>query len=114
MSNKLADILPLLSCPDDGESLRCTTTELHCNGCGRHFPVYDDNCIELLPSRPTPLPPAVSDEYRRNYLTLFSEMFRDDTLDIAWGAEESTSYSWVQKRRRQVRAICPLLTKRIE
>jgi SAM-dependent methyltransferase len=33
-------------------------------------------------------------------------------MDIAWGAEESASYSWVQKRRRQVRAVCPLVTKK--
>jgi SAM-dependent methyltransferase len=114
MSNNLADLLPLLSCPDDGESLRRTTTELLCNECGRHFPVYDDNCVELLPSNPTQLPLAIGDEYRNSYLALFSETFRDDTLDMAWGAEESASYSWVQKRRRQVRAICPLLTKRSE
>jgi SAM-dependent methyltransferase len=112
MANKLADLLPLLSCPDDGGSLRCTTTGLHCNECGRHFPVYDDNCVELLPSSPTLLPLAVGDEYRNNYLTMFSETFRDDTRDMAWGAEESTVDSWMQKRRRQVRAVCPLVTKR--
>src|SRR3954466_11141266 len=97
MSNKLTDLVPLVSCPDDGNPLRCTTTGLHCNGCGRYFPAYGDNCVELLPSSPTQLPRAVGDEYRNNYLTLFSDTLRDDKMDMAWGAEESTSNSWMQK-----------------
>ena len=114
MKEDLQDILDLLSCPDDQQSLRRTQTALCCNGCGRHFPVYEDNFVELLPSGAAPLPLSINEEYRKCYLALFSQKVEDNKTAIAWGAEESATEPWVRKRRRQVLAVFPLATTDIE
>ncbi len=109
MSKNLRAILDLLSCPDDGQPLRLANTQLACNGCGRAFPLHGESLVELLPSRPAPLPALVSAEYRNAYLMLFEQQFQEYNTCVAWGAEEAATASWIRKRRRQVLVVQPLV-----
>jgi uncharacterized protein YbaR (Trm112 family) len=101
MSQNLMAILDLLSCPDDGQSLSLAKTEVVCTGCERHFPLHDENFVELLPRNPTALTASSNQEYCKDYLALFEEKVTSDTTSSAWGAEESTTDSWMRKRHRQ-------------
>lgn len=107
MTNSLSNIVTLLVCPDDGQSLRYEHDKLQCDGCAREFPVLAENLIELLPNEPATV--KANTAYYTAYLELFAEQFRRDRLDVAWGAEESASSSWLRSRRRQVRAVLPLV-----
>jgi SAM-dependent methyltransferase len=111
MSKRLQTILDLLSCPDDGYSLRLAKAQLLCSGCGRSFPLHGDNFAEILPSCPVRLSLSASSEYRSAYLMLFEEQFHNDSPCFAWGAEETATAAWVRKRRRQVSAVLPLVTE---
>jgi SAM-dependent methyltransferase len=113
-SDNLKLILDLLCCPDDAGSLRLVGSQLVCDRCGRRFPLHGEDFAELLPSAPAQLPEAINEDYRSAYLSLFERQFKADGTGLAWGAEESTTDSWMRKRRRQVRAIAPLVTEAID
>jgi SAM-dependent methyltransferase len=114
MSQKLQTVLDLLLCPDDGQPLRFVRAQLLCSGCGRNFPLHEENLAEILPSRPIQLPSSASVEYRSAYLRLFEQQFQKDSTGLAWGAEEVATAGWMRKRRRQVSAVRPLVTEGAE
>ena len=114
MLEKLRTIVDLLSCPDDGQTLRLAGAQLLCSGCGRVFPLHGEDFAEILPSRPARLPESVSAEYRSAYLMLFEQQFQKDNTCLAWGAEEAATASWIRKRRRQVIAVRPLVTEGVK
>ena len=111
MDSRIQSIIHLLSCPDDGTHLSHTNNEVLCRDCGRIFPTVSGNFIELLPVGSQPLPLSSSEEYRRAYLHLFNDPVRDDSPALAWGAEELAAVSWVRKRKRQVCAVSPVVTR---
>jgi ubiquinone/menaquinone biosynthesis C-methylase UbiE len=114
ISDNLKLILGLLCCPDDAGSLGLLGAHLGCERCGRDFPLYGEDFAELLPRAPVQLPGSINEDYRNAYLSLFEQQFKADGTGLAWGAEESTTDSWMRKRRRQVRTIGPLVTEGID
>jgi SAM-dependent methyltransferase len=111
MTNGIAEIAGLLSCPEDGTSLRFASNALHCPSCARHFPVHSDNLAEILPLRPRAFPASANPTYYRDYVRAFDQVYRNDPTTLAWGAEEAVSESWARKRRRQVAAVERLITE---
>lgn len=114
MSERLQTILELLSCPDDGQPLLHAKAQLLCTGCGRRFPLHEEDLAEILPSRPVRLPASTNAEYRSAYLRLFEQQVQKDSSCFAWGAEETATGAWIRKRRRQVSAVLPLVTEGAE
>lgn len=105
----LQELLPILSCPDDGGKLQESGAALECVVCARLFPVVAPNLVELLPSFAA-LPKngsAYGDGYAAERERSFA--FRDDAL--AWGAPEQFSTQWVEKRYRQVDAVRAVLSE---
>jgi SAM-dependent methyltransferase len=111
MADNLAAIASLLSCPDDGGSLRHASGEFLCSSCTRRFPIYADNLAEILPRRPCDVSASANPACHEGYLRAFEEGYRYDEASLAWGAEESVSESWSRKRRRQVAVVQPLITE---
>jgi ubiquinone/menaquinone biosynthesis C-methylase UbiE len=109
----LADVVSLLSCPEDGGRLRQATCELRCDVCERRFPKYGENLVEILPTCQQQLPSSISLDYREEYKEAFDQKYCDDPESLAWGAEESMAESWRLKRRRQVEFVRPLITEAI-
>ena len=110
MPPSLSDLARYLSCPDDGAAVVPSAAGLKCPRCARSFPAPRQNVLELLPSRPFPLPfEAVPAAYREGYLREFSHPleFRDSSR--AWGAPEGMLPKWVQSRQRQARAVLDFL-----
>jgi len=55
---------------------------------------------------------AIGNGYRQEYLNLFHQKVEwGNAGDIAWGAAELASTSWIRKRQRQVKAVSDLLTE---
>lgn len=97
----------ILTCPDDRHTLARFGAGFHCPACRRSFEARE-GLLELLPSRPAPVPDSVSENYRRGYREAFHQPFvRDHAL--AWGARETMPPAWRQKRERQVRWVAPLV-----
>jgi len=111
MVDKFAAITDLLCCPDDGASLRHTAEAFRCARCDRHFPIHEDNLVEILPSRPFELPASVKSGYREGYLRAFEQPYTLSETSSAWGAEETITKSWARKRHRQVAVVQPLITQ---
>ncbi len=111
MADKFAAIANLLSCPDDGASLRLISGGFRCTHCDRGFPIHKDNLAEILPSQPFELPASVNSGYREAYRQAFKQPFHPSETSSAWGAEETVATSWARKRRRQVAVVQPLITK---
>lgn len=103
----LQTLLPILSCPDDGGSLRSDGGSLQCTACERRFPVLAPNLVELLPSagalQPDGSPYAAEYVAERNR----GFHFREDA--VAWGAPEYRPGEWVERKYRQVDAVRSLL-----
>jgi SAM-dependent methyltransferase len=103
----LQTLLPILSCPDDGGSLRRDGGSLQCTACERRFPVLASNLVELLPSdgalQPDGSPYAAEYVAERNR----GFHFREDA--VAWGAPEYRTDEWVERKYRQVAAVRSLL-----
>ncbi len=113
MADKFAAIANLLSCPDDGASLRLISGGFRCTHCDRCFPIHKDNLAEILPSRPLELPAAVNSGYGEAYRQAFEQRFHLSEASSAWGAEETVATSWARKRHRQVAMVKPLATEGI-
>ena len=111
MADKFAAIADLLSCPDDGTPLHHAPGEFLCSSCARRFPIHEENLAEILPNRACDLRSAVHPAYREAYMRAFAEKFHQNNTAFAWGAEETAQQSWACKRRRQVAAVQPLVTK---
>jgi SAM-dependent methyltransferase len=111
MASSFNAIASLLSCPEDGESLRCVPGELLCPRCARRFPIHGENLVEILPRRPYQLSATVSPAYREAYIRAFEQPFCDDDTALAWGAEETVPESWALKRRRQVAMVRLLISE---
>jgi SAM-dependent methyltransferase len=111
MTVSLADVVSLLSCPEDGRGLRQTNGGLRCDACERRFPKYGENMVEILPRSQQQLPSSISSDYREGYKEAFDQKYRDDPESLAWGAEEGVPESWSLKRRRQVEFVRPLITE---
>jgi SAM-dependent methyltransferase len=111
MASSLAAISQLLSCPDDASPLRLSGSHLFCSSCSRLFPLHADNLAEILPRRPHEFPGSANPTYSEGYLQAFNQPYAASQTSLAWGAEESVSKSWAQKRRRQVAAVQKLITE---
>lgn len=114
MPRTIEAIQHFLSCPDDGQPLHLAAAQLLCKGCGRGFPLHEENLAEVLPSRPVRLPACASADYYSAYLKLFEQQFHEDNACLAWGAEETATPAWIRKRRRQVLAMEPLVAEGID
>src|SRR5262249_44945230 len=114
MMDHLQSVLDILSCPDDGHALELNAERLYCKKCSRAFPIHNDGVIELIPSYPATLPTSIGADYRNTYLELFAQPFTRNDNCIAWGAPETASQSWIQKRLRQVATVEPLVTNGIK
>ncbi len=103
----LQNLLPTLSCPDDGGALRQQGESLQCATCERRFPVLAPNLIELLPS--TEALQQDGSPYAADYAAEHSRSFAFRKDAVAWGAPEYRSGSWVERKYRQVEAVRSLL-----
>jgi SAM-dependent methyltransferase len=113
MADNFAAIADLLSCPDDGASLRLISGAFRCTHCDRRFPIHEDNIAEILPSRPLELTAVVNSGYGEAYRHAFKQPFHVSEGSSAWGAEETVATSWARKRHRQVAMVKPLATEGI-
>jgi SAM-dependent methyltransferase len=111
MAASFAEIVDLLCCPDDAESLRYAPGELLCRRCARRFSIHEENLLEILPRRPYELPGSVSPHYLKGYIEAFEQTYRDDETSVAWGAEETVPRTWALKRRRQVDFVRSFITE---
>ena len=111
MPRTIEVIQHFLSCPDDGQPLHLASAQLLCKGCGRGFPLHEENFAEILPSRPVRRPACAGTDYYSAYLKLFEQQFHEDNACVAWGAEETATAAWIRKRSRQVLAMEPLVTE---
>jgi len=111
MADKFAAIADLLSCPDDGASLRHMSGAFRCTHCERRFPIHEENLAEILPSRPLEFPASVNSGYREAYRQAFGQPYSFSETSSAWGAEETIAKSWARKRRRQVAFVQPLIAE---
>lgn len=103
----LQKLLPILSCPDDAGSLRHQGDSLQCALCGAHYPVLASNLVELLPSAEALQPD--SSPYAADYHSERTRGFSFRADAVAWGAPEYRSGPWVERKRRQVEVVRPLL-----
>jgi len=111
MPDKVAELISSIGlfCPDDGHPLEYKGDYLNCLMCGREFPVFGGDIIELLPKEPTVIKGTVDQTYIRDYLNEFKRPFQWNKYALAWGAPEQRPLAWVEKRRRQVRWALSLI-----
>lgn len=106
--NILESILPLLSCPDDGEALRLIESKIMCVNCRRGFRRYHENVIDLLPSLPLPEPGGSAD-----YSVKYHHEYERDLATCAtgrpWGALDGPSESLHCHKTRQIDYVYRLL-----
>jgi ubiquinone/menaquinone biosynthesis C-methylase UbiE len=100
-------IVSHLCCPDDQKSLRSGDEGLECRQCGRTFPVWKGEIIELLPKKPAE--PRSNPEYAADYQRQFHQKFENQEDSIAWGLREAQSPSWKLHRERQARRVLTIL-----
>lgn len=94
MSMLVDDFIGFLRCPDcksDVERLNCV---LHCKGCGREYQIYDEICINMLPSSKFNRSGGTELERRsiEVYNRLFDEPFIEKKDPKPWGLEVSERY----------------------
>src|ERR1700674_4559041 len=92
-----------LCCPDDQKSLRSGNGALVCSQCGRIYPVWEGEIIELLPKKPAE--PLSNPEYAADYQREFHQIFENQEDSIPWGLHEALSPSWKLHRERQARRV---------
>jgi SAM-dependent methyltransferase len=76
----------LLRCPDDGHDLSWRKNKsLECVRCRRTFPIFSDNVVELLPSKPYPVEQLVDEKYLTTYIRLLESKFEWNPFALGWG-----------------------------
>jgi SAM-dependent methyltransferase len=100
-------IVASLCCPDDQKSLRSGNGALECSQCGRVYPVWEGEIIELLPKNPAE--PPSNPEYAADYQRQFHHNFENRDDSIPWGLREARSPSWKLHRERQARRVLSIL-----
>ncbi len=98
----------IFACPDDKGKLSYERRSLHCSKCGRVFPVFSANLVELLPSKPYPLRlnNAIEESYWSTYILSLGKRFRSNPSGIGWGYLPALSpglRTFVKKEREVAR-----------
>jgi SAM-dependent methyltransferase len=109
MRDSIEKLVANLCCPDDQKSLRLRNKVVECCGCGRIYPIWDGEIIELLPKKPAE--PQSNPEYAVDYQRKFHQNFENREDSIAWGVREARSPSWRLHRERQARAVLSILQR---
>ena len=109
MPFRIEKIASILCCPDDRKSLRPKDMALECCHCGRIYSVWEEEILELLPSKATE--PQSNPEYAADYHRQFHRTFETQEHAIAWGLLESRSASWKRHRERQAQTVLSLLRR---
>lgn len=105
----IKDIVEKLRCPDCGSKLRFNIKRVDCVHCQKHFP-YNDNYIDLMPSRPLQLRHVYSNRafekyYLRAFLTKGWVGYKNPT---AWGRLEESSRGYrvfVREEEKFIRSL---------
>lgn len=109
MPSPIEKIASSLCCPDDRESLRPKDMALECCHCGRNYSVWEEEILELLPSKAAE--PWSNPEYTADYHRQFHRTFETQENAIAWGLLESRSASWKRHRERQAQTVLSMLRR---
>jgi len=104
----------VLICPDEGGPLQYNGDNLGCTVCGRKFPIFAGEVVELLPLKPTFIQELSNQKYTQGYLAEFNQPFVLIKDALAWGAPESVPSGWVQKRRAHVNWALPLIRDNVK
>ena len=108
--NRLKELIPQLSCPDDHSPLVAHSGHLICPLCRRDYPVLGENFIDLLPGSP-----SFNNDHNTGYQSYYQREFsRQSRLILnakAWGRLDLNTASWATKRRRQVKFVSKLLSR---
>lgn len=103
----------LLSCPDDGASVRLCGDAFLCAKCARRFSVLAGVVVDMLPHKPSDLPgSSVSEPYRRGYLEEFHRQLCLEESRAPWGDPTATSAKWAAVQQRQAEEAILLLLRR--
>ena len=94
----------LLRCPNCQRPLRYRNKSLECVICKRTFPIFSDNLVELLPSKPYPLEKLVGKKYLATYIRLLGDKFEWNPLARGWGdlSRAPKGYKAFIKKERKV------------
>ena len=109
MPFRIEKIASRLCCPDDRESLRPKDMALECCHCGRSYSVWEEEILELLPSKAAE--PRLNPEYAVDYHRQFHRTFETQEDAIAWGLLESRSASWKRHREREAQTVLSMLRR---
>lgn len=105
------NFINFLMCPDCKSDLERFDFNLHCTNCGREYHIYDEICIDILPSQKFVRSGKTEVEKRsiEIYNKLFNEPFIQKQEPKPWGLEVSKGYlPKLNKHRYVVNKLLPL------
>lgn len=110
----LKEYQKIFCCPDDGANITLGKAHLECPRCGRHFPIFKDNFIEMLPST---FPEwRLSEENKENlkteksYKDIFDREFSWHEKSDGWGDLSAANPGYRAFVKSEVKRISELIS----
>lgn len=107
---KIDDVPYIFCCPDCRNDLVKSRNALQCDHCNRAFAIYDDICLDILPST-TSVRHCTSELEEKSFETysrLFNEPFTWKANPIPWGLNVPDTYKYkLLKHRHKVHSCVP-------